>query len=166
MTTRGRAGNSERAWAFGHARAALLCLVATLFVFANAPAAYALKSIAVANDLDRIEITALGEAYEGRGDVLQIETAPSADGVAGRMSVRALTPGTSPSWFVFALTNTTDKPIERWLSSDRYNTIGSGVVWPDLDARRIETVTPSVGFVPERIKSDRADVFRLTIEPG
>ena len=33
--------------------------------------------------LDRIEITALGEAYEGRGDALQIETAPGADGVRG-----------------------------------------------------------------------------------
>ncbi len=44
--------------------------------------------------------------------------------------------------------------------------IGSGVVWPDLDARRIEAITPSIGFVPERIKSDRADVFRITLEPG
>src|SRR5215831_7334965 len=154
MTPRGRVGNSERAWAFSHARAALLCLVAALLVFANAPAAYALKSIAVANDLDRVEITALGEAYEGRGDVLQIETAPSADGVTGRMSVRATTPGTNPAWFVFALTNTTDKPIERWLASDRYGMVGSGVVWPDLDARRVDAVTPSVGYVPE-LASDR-----------
>ena len=82
------------------------------------------------------------------------------------MSVRAATPGTNPAWFVFALTNTTDKPIERWLVADRYGTVGSGVVWPDLDARRVDAVTPSVGFVPERIKNDRADVFRLTVEPG
>ena len=44
--------------------------------------------------------------------------------------------------------------------------LGSGAVRPDLDARRIEAVTPSRGFVPERIKSDRADVFRITLEPG
>src|SRR5215475_6923112 len=166
MRTRGRAGSSERAWAWSLARSALLCLVAALLVLAHTPSAYALKSIAVANDLDRVEITALGEAYEGRGDVLQIETAPSADGVAGRMSVRAVTPGTNPAWFVFALTNATDKPIERWLTADRYGTVGSGVVWPDLDARRIDAVTPSVGFVPERIRNDRTDVFRLTLEPG
>jgi diguanylate cyclase (GGDEF)-like protein/PAS domain S-box-containing protein len=166
MTTRGRAGNRERAWAWSHARSALVCLVAALLVLVNAPAAYALKSIAVTNELDRVEITALGEAYEGRGDVLQIETAPSGDGVTGRMSVRATTPGTNPAWFVFALTNTTDKPIERWLASDRYGMVGSGVVWPDLDARRVDAVTPSVGYVPERIKNDRADVFRLTLEPG
>src|SRR5262245_31376880 len=143
--------------------AALLLLAALL---AHAPQALALKAIEINNELERIEITALGEAYEGRGDALQIETAPGADGARGRMSVQAATPGTNPSWFVFALTNTTDKPIERWLVADRYGTVGSGVVWPDLDARRVDAVTPSVGYVPERIKNDRADVFRLTLEPG
>ena len=144
---------------------AFVCLL-SLLLLAQAPSAFALKAIEVNNDNDRLEITGLGEAYEGRGDTLQIETAPGADGVTGRMSVRAATPGTNPSWFVFALTNTTDKPIERWLSADRYSTVGSGIVWPDLDARRVDAVTPSVGFVPERIKNDRADVFRLTLEPG
>ncbi len=143
---------------------ALLMLTATLVT--HAPAALALKPIEINNDVDRVEVTALGEAYEARGDALQIETAPGADGVRGRMSVRAATPGTNPSWFVFALTNTTDKAVERWLVADRYGTVGSGVVWPDLDARRIDAVTPSVGYVPERIKNDRADVFRLTLEPG
>src|SRR5215468_4773233 len=166
MTTRGRAGNSGRAWAWSHARAALLCLVAALLCALWAAPALALKAIPVTPEGDRLEITALGEAYEGRGDTLQIETAPAADGTRGRMSVRAATPGTNPSWFVFALTNTTDKPIERWLAADRYGMVGSGVVWPDLDARRVDAVTPSVGYVPERIKNDRADVFRLTLEPG
>src|SRR5262249_52478096 len=118
MTTRGRGGNSGRAWAWSRARCGLLCLLAALLFCASAPAAHALKSIAVANDLDRVEITALGEAYEGRGDVLQIETAPSADGLTGRMSVRATTPGTNPAWFAFALTNTTGQPIERRLASE------------------------------------------------
>jgi len=153
----GRAPGPRRVW---------LVLLAALVLLAQAPSAFALKPIAVDNDADRLEITALGEAYEGRGDTLQIETAPGADGVGGRMSVRAATPGTNPAWFVFALTNTTDKPIERWLTADRYGAVGSGVVWPDLDARRIDAVTPSVGYVPERMKNDRADVFRLTLEPG
>ena len=143
---------------------AMLLLSAALL--AHAPGALALETIEINNDADRIEITARGEAYEARGDALQIETAPGADGVRGRMSVRAATPGTNPAWFVFALTNTTDKTVERWLVADRYGTVGSGVVWPDLDARRVDAVTPSVGFVPERIKNDRADVFRLTVEPG
>ena len=126
MRKRGRAEDRARAWAWSPAQALLFaCLVAGLLL-AHVPAAQALKAIAIANDLDRIEITALGEAYEGRGDALQIETAPGADGVRGRMSVRAATPGTNPAWFVFALVNTTDKPIERWLAADRYGMVGSG----------------------------------------
>ena len=73
----------------------------------------------------------LGEFYEARGDSLQVETAPAADGMTGRISVTAKTPGTNPNWVVFALTNPTDKPVERWLTAERYSIIGSGAVWPD-----------------------------------
>jgi len=144
-------------------------LLALLAVFAGLwltiARAQALEAIPLTVDQGRIEITTRGELYEGRGDSLQIETAASADGTTGRLSVRAATPGTNPSWMVFALHNPTDVAVERWISADRYTIIGSGVVWPDLDARRIETVTPSIGFVPERVDSDRADVFRITLEP-
>ena len=128
--------------------------------------AFALKPIVIEPDQDRVEVTTLGEFYDARGDSLQVETAPAADGMTGRISVTAKTPGTNPNWVVFALTNPTDKPVERWLTAERYNIIGSGAVWPDLDAQRIEAVTPSMGYIPERIKSDRADIFRITIEPG
>jgi diguanylate cyclase (GGDEF)-like protein/PAS domain S-box-containing protein len=128
--------------------------------------AFALKPIVIEPDQDRVEVTTLGEFYDARGDSLQVETAPTADGMTGRISVTAKTPGTNPNWVVFALTNPTDKPVERWLTAERYNIIGSGAVWPDLDAQRIEAVTPSIGYIPERIKSDRADIFRITIEPG
>ncbi len=37
-----------------------------------------------------------GEPYEDRGDTLQIETAAGPDGVTGRMSVSAVTPGHQP----------------------------------------------------------------------
>ena len=147
-------------------RHVLAALIATAFALAHAGMAMALSPIPVQSDQERIEITTLGDAYEGRGDSLQVETAAGEDGVAGRMTVRASVPGTSPNWMVFALTNKTDKSLERLLTADRYSIVGSGTVWPDLDARRIESVTPSLGFVPERIKSDKADVFRLTLEPG
>ncbi len=137
-----------------------------LIVCTFAGAASALAPIVVQPDLERVEITTLGEAYEGRGDSLQVETAAGADGVTGRMTVRSSVPGANPNWMVFALSNKTDKPMERWLTADRYTVSGSGTVWPDLDARRIEAVTPSIGFVPERVKSDKADVFRITLEPG
>jgi diguanylate cyclase (GGDEF)-like protein len=128
--------------------------------------AYALKPISVSPDQERVEVTSLGEVYESRGDSLQLDMAAASDGVSGRMTVRATTPGTNPNWVAFALQNATDKPIERWLTAERYTMFGSGAVWPDLDARRLEAVTPSLGFVPERIKSDRADIFRITLEPG
>ncbi len=148
-------------------RAGLLALLIAVFLLALLPGrALALKPIVVSPDEESIEITTLGEFYDGRGDSVQVETAAGADGVTGRMSVRASTAGTNPNWIVFALSNPTDKPIERWLTVERYNVVGSGAVWPDLDARRIEAITPSIGFVPERIKSDRADIFRITLEPG
>lgn len=126
----------------------------------------ALEPIQVNPKYDTIEITSRGEIWDNRGDSLQVETAAGLDGVVGRMDVKAVTPGTNPNWIVFALTNRSDRHIERWLTADRYNSVGSGGVWPDLDARRITSVTPSIGFVPERVKSDRADVFSITLEPG
>ncbi len=145
---------------------AALLLQSLAVLLVSGSAAFALTPIVVQPDQERMEITTLGEAYEGRGDSLQVETAAGDDGVSGRMTVRASTPGANPNWMVFALTNKTDKPIERWLTADRYNIIGSGTIWPDLDARRVESVTPSIGFVPERIRNDKADVFRITLEPG
>ncbi len=142
----------------------VLAVVALLIVLPDR--AFALKPIVIEPDQDRVEVTTLGEFYDARGDSLQVETAPAADGMTGRISVTAKTPGTNPNWVVFALTNPTDKPVERWLTAERYSIIGSGAVWPDLDAQRIEAVTPSMGYIPERIKSDRADIFRITIEPG
>ena len=106
--------------------AALLALAIPL-----APA-LALKPIAVAPDQDRIEITTLGEIYESRGDSLQIETI-GGDGVTSRMTVGATTPGTNPNWLVFALSNPSDKAIERWLTAERYTVLGSGAVWSGLD---------------------------------
>jgi hypothetical protein len=147
-------------------RAAVLALLVVGLLLASLGTASALTPIEITPDQDRIDITTVGEAYEGRRDNLQVETAPGVDGATGRVSVRAATAGTNPNWIVFALRNSTEKPMERWLTAERYNAVGSGVIWPDLDARRIEAVTPSVGFLPDRVKSDRADIFRLTIEPG
>ncbi len=128
--------------------------------------AFALKPITLTGDQDSIEVTALGEGHEGRGDTLQIDMAPSADGATARMAVRASTPGTNPNWIVFALTNPTNKAIELWLTADRYSPIGAGIIWPDLDSRRIAAVTHSAGFAPERVRNDRTDIFRLTVERG
>jgi len=147
----------------------LFCVLGLTLVAAATLAirpAAAFQPITLDAEQDRIEITQLVEAFEGRGDQLQVETAAGADGIAGRMSVRAAVANTNPSWVVFALRNPSDKPIERWVTADRYNIIGSNVLFPDLDARRIESVTPSLGFVPDRIANDRADIFLVTLNPG
>ena len=132
---------------------------------ASAPA-HALQAIPVEAGKDRIDITALGDHYEGRGDRLQIETAAGADGVSGRMEVKALAAGTNPNWVVFAIHNPTDRAVERWLTAERYQLIGSGFVLPDLDQPRLSSVTPSVGYVPERVPNDRTDIFKISIGPG
>jgi diguanylate cyclase (GGDEF)-like protein/PAS domain S-box-containing protein len=145
--------------------AGLMVFLACLLL-PQAQASAAVKAIEVKTDVDRLDISSLGEFYEPQGDQITIDTAPGTDGITQRWSASASTRGTSPAWFAFALRNSTDKQIERWVAVDRYSIAGSGVVWPDLDARRITRIAHSVGYAPERIKSDRADVFRITLEPG
>jgi diguanylate cyclase (GGDEF)-like protein/PAS domain S-box-containing protein len=144
------------------AAALLLCALAFL---APGPA-HALEAIVIGPDQERIDITLLGELYEGRGDRLSVETASGQDGVAGRMSVLAKTEGTNPNWAIFALNNPTDQAVTLWLMAQRYDIVGSQVIWPDLDSPRIENVTVSLGFKPERVENDHADVYRLVLEPG
>ncbi len=152
----------------GLLRAALLhiALLCALIVVTAVPPARATSSIDVGRETERIEINAVGTSVTGVGDHLQIETAPGADGLTDRMSVPATIAGSNPRWFVFALRNPTDTRVERWLAADRYSHAGSGIVWPRLDARQIEIVTPSLGFLPENLALDGTDAFRLTIEPG
>ncbi|HEX5666314.1 MAG TPA: hypothetical protein VFX71_05730, partial [Hyphomicrobium sp.] len=77
--------------------ARLVALVAIMVgIAASSQRVHALDAITLAPDQGRIEITTRGELYEGRGDSLQIETAANADGTTGRLSVRAVTPGTNP----------------------------------------------------------------------
>jgi diguanylate cyclase (GGDEF)-like protein len=143
---------------------AVACAIAAILL--AVPLAHAVEAIQVDPGKDKIDITAKGELYDGRGDRLQIETAPGADGYIGRMAVSAAAPGTNPAWLVFALTNPTSERIARWLVAPRYTLTDSRVFWPILDAPRIAAITPSLGFRPEPLKSDRADIFRLSLEPG
>ncbi len=141
-------------------------LISTLALFAPAAPAFAVEPILVDAASDRIELRTFGELYakiEGR---LQVETAPGLDGMAGRMTVAPTRSGAQPDWLVFALRNVSQRPLTFWITAERFNVIGSGITWPDLDARRLEAVTPSIGFLPERIDNDQADLFQITIEPG
>jgi diguanylate cyclase (GGDEF)-like protein/PAS domain S-box-containing protein len=153
--------------ALPRARGFAACLLAfALLLLVQAGGAHAIEAIQVRPELEKIDVTALGELYEGRGDRLQIETAPGPDGYIGRMAVQASTSGTNPGWLVFALSNPTAERVTRWLVARRYTLADSRVFWPDLDSGRIDAVTPSLGFRPERLPDDRADIFRLSLEPG
>ena len=142
-----------------------MVLLTLVFLLLNAPAK-ALESIVLTGEKDHIELSERGIFYEDRGDSLQVETAAGRDGIAGRMSVRAQKTGSNPRWLVFALHNPGIKRIERWLTAERYSLNGSKFINPDLDKKRITAVTPSFGFSPERIASDKTDIFRLSLEPG
>ena len=163
ITRQGGARLGRPARALGRAGA---CRLRGADRFWPAVTAQAVEAIVVKPEQEKIDLTALGELYEGRGDNLQIETAPGQDGYIGRMAVQATTPGTNPGWLVFALANPTTERIIRWLVAPRYTLANSRVFWPELDAGRIAAITPSLGFRPERLKSDHADMFRLSLEPG
>ena len=133
---------------------------------AAARPALALDAILINPDSDRLELTVRGQYYDSRGDRLQVDTAPGRNGLSARIVVSAAAPGTSPNWMVFALTNPTNKTLERWLVASRYTLVGSGVVWPNLDSPRIEAVTPSLGVIPVRVKNDQKDIFSISVPPG
>ena len=141
---------------------AVLVLAAAL-IAGVASARAELKPIDIGKDQERLEVRSLGELHEP-GDNVSI--AVSEKGGIQTFSADASVPGTKPGWFAFALRNTTDKQVERWLVVDRYNPAASGVFMPVLDSSRIEKINHQKGYSPDRIPSDRADVFRIILEPG
>jgi len=141
----------------------LLALILTT-IFAST--AGAVESVRVPPDAPAIDLTTAVETHAAQGDRLQVSTAPGSDGITRRIEVEAKEPGSTPSWIVFALTNDTDEQIERLIVAPHFRLQGSGLIWPDLGAKRLSTITASQGFPPEREDSADADVFRLTLDPG
>ncbi|MEL6747287.1 MAG: diguanylate cyclase, partial [Pseudomonadota bacterium] len=141
-------------------------LIVLFGLIVQATGVAALEIIEVKPTSRVIELTERADLYSQRADSLPVETAPNADGAVGRMVVRSVTPGTNPNWAVFALQNTSRQPIERWITAERYRLIGSRIVFPDLDSARLSRLTPSIGFVPERVPNDDADIFRITLPPN
>ncbi len=142
-----------------------LILAVLILIAASLPAG-AIESVRVPLDSQAIDLTRAVEAYSSQGDRLQVSTAPGSDGIVRRIEVRAKQEGARPSWIVFALTNDTDEQIERLLVAPHFRLVGSGVIWPDLGAIRINAITASQGFPPEAEENPDADVFRLTLDPG
>jgi diguanylate cyclase (GGDEF)-like protein/PAS domain S-box-containing protein len=140
-------------------------LVFALLACGIVPAA-AIESVRVPPDAQAVDLTNSVEHYSSQDDRIQVSTAPGADGIVRRIEVQAKSVGTRPSWIVFALTNDTDEQIERLLVAPHFRLVGSGVLWPDLGATRIASITASQGISPEREDTPDADAFRITLDPG
>ena len=121
-------------------------LISLLLFVVFAPSAWAVDSVRVPHDTPAIDLTNAVEKHAAEGDRLQVSTAPGSDGITRRIEVEAKEPGTHPSWIVFALTNDTDEQIERLIVAPHFRMQDSGLIWPDLGATRISTITASQGF--------------------
>ncbi|MGZ3409538.1 MAG: EAL domain-containing protein [Xanthobacteraceae bacterium] len=140
--------------------------VATLLLLLFAPfrAAHAVEAVNVRIDASAIDLTDAVERAKTDGDILQVSTAPAADGIVRRIGVRAREGGVN--WAIFALANSSDEQIDRLIVVPRYRMAGSGLFWPDLGISRVVNITPSSGDRPERQDSATADIFRVTLDPG
>ncbi|MCA1951793.1 MAG: EAL domain-containing protein [Hyphomicrobiales bacterium] len=129
-------------------------------------AARALEAVRVVPQVEAIDLLPLTQAQQSRDDRIEIQTARDANGIVRRIEVQAREPGSRPRWIAFALANESNEQVERLLVAPRFKLAGSGVLWPDLAASRIEAITASHGFRPEREDSSDADLFLITLDPG
>jgi diguanylate cyclase (GGDEF)-like protein/PAS domain S-box-containing protein len=125
--------------------------------------ARAVEAISVRSDIPAIDLTDAAERTRSDGERILVSAAPGPDGIIRRMDVRARE-GNS-NWAVFALANSGDEQIERFIVVPHYRLVGSGVFWPDLGRSRVASITSS-GERPDRQDSATADIFRITLDPG
>src|SRR6478735_617880 len=133
-------------------------------LLAAAQNARALEAVNVRNDAAAIDLTDATERQKSDGDLIQVSTAPGADGIVRRIGVRAREGGNN--WAVVAVANSSDEQIDRLIVVPRYRMAGSGLLWPDLGISRVVNITPSSDDRPERQDSATADIFRVKLDPG
>jgi diguanylate cyclase (GGDEF)-like protein/PAS domain S-box-containing protein len=141
--------------------AGVLALLAS--VLAGAGPAHAVEAVNVQRNVAAIDLTARVERHRTDTDRILVSTAPGPDGIVQRMDVRAREGNTT--WAVFALANSGEDQIDRYIVVPHYRLVGSGLLWPDLGMSRVVTITSS-GDRPDRVDSATADVFRITLDPG
>jgi diguanylate cyclase (GGDEF)-like protein/PAS domain S-box-containing protein len=122
--------------------------------------------VSVAIDADTVDLGGAIQRFDNQPDKIQVSTAPDTNGIVRRIEVRSENPEGSADWIVFALANPSDEQIDRLLVVPHYRLVRSGLIWPDLGWDRIRAVTPSEGFAPQRVPSNDADIFRITLDPG
>ena len=142
----------------------LICVFIAMLFSSNL--SHALEPVGISRGDVALDITGSVDFYSENGDSLKVSTAPDADGIVRRIEVQAEKKGVASNWAVFSLANQSNQQIERLIVAPHYRLVGSGLVWPDLDAIRISTITPSEGFSLVRQMDKEADVFSITLDPG
>nr|WP_247876655.1 phosphodiesterase PdeA [Ochrobactrum sp. CM-21-5] len=129
--------------------------------------ASAIEPIKISKEDTALDLSRAVEILRNKGESVQISTAPGPDGIVRRIEVQAdQNSNASGDWAAFSIANTTDEQIDRLIVAPHFRLVGSGVIWPDLGAPRIASITPSEGFALDRQPSADADVFRITLNPG
>ncbi len=144
--------------------AALVGLAVALLATGNA--ALALDPVSVRQGSAAIDLLPFVERSRSEGDLIQISTAPGADGIVRRIAIKAKEAGTRPEWIVFALRNDSNEQLTRWLVAPHFRLVNSGVLSPDLGSDRITAVTASQGESPDREDNPEADIFEIVLDPG
>ncbi len=143
----------------------LFALLLGSFPGGTAPA-WALDPVSVRSESAAIDLQRFVQRSRSDGDLIQISTAPGADGIVRRIAIKAKEEGSRPDWIVFALKNDSNEQLTRWLVAPHFRLVDSGVVWPDLGATRITAVTASQGESPDREENAEADIFEIILDPG
>ncbi len=145
---------------------ALAMIVTAALCWFGAAPAFAIEPVKISREDTALDLTATTEIYTGRGEAFQVSTAPGADGIVRRIEVRSSAENHQGDWAVFALANVSEEQLERVIVAPHFRLVNSKLFWPDLGSQRILSITPSEGFALDRLPSDEADVFRITLNPG
>ncbi|MGF0536988.1 EAL domain-containing protein [Agrobacterium sp. ES01] len=156
---------TQHAIPLGRVATTLAAMMIAWLALALSPA-LALEPVKIARDDMALDLTPTTEIYTNQGEAFQVSTAAGADGIRRRIEVRATSNNHQGDWAVFALANVSEEQLERVIVAPHFRLANSKMFWPDLGSQRIISITPSEGFALDRLPSDEADVFRITLNPG
>ena len=139
-----------------------MLLVAAAF-FLLGGRGWALDTVAVPGGALRIDLSATTDRYDDIGPKLTLE-----DGAGGSpvIEVVAGAGNANPAWAVFALKNTTDAPLRRWIVVNNSGSADSGFVWPHVTGNRILGIAATGDAVTRSIRAGTVDIYELELPPG
>ncbi len=141
-------------------------LLSSMLIFSAIQSLMAFEVINVPQDINAVNLSSAIDVIKSENGKIQLSTAAGEDGIIRRIEVLAADQNTNPDWALFALKNESDVQIERLLVAPFFRLSGSGIINPDLGAKRLSFLTVSHGLRPERLVDYEADVFKITLDPG